>query len=179
MPVTSVYPPAHNDTYVKATTKYGTDYWPYFATDPAKSITGTHVGNAWLSVNGTATNQRFNIDLGSAKTVNRIYLENGHHEGGSTTLGIENFVLQGSNNASSLAQTDYSSDLYWTTIQSGLQAAEHVEADQADPQYFTASNGTAYQYYSLKIADCWGGSFMGFRRVVLQIKTSQQIIFME
>jgi hypothetical protein len=68
----SVYPSAHSDTYVKATSIYGEDYRPHLATDPAKSLTGAISWNSWLAQSGLNTNQRFHEDLGSGYVVKRI-----------------------------------------------------------------------------------------------------------
>ncbi|GAI31560.1 unnamed protein product, partial [marine sediment metagenome] len=70
---TSQYPPAQSDDHVKATTKLDTDTWAYFATDPAKSLTGAYIQTSWISTPGGNTNQRFHIDLGSGKVIRRIY----------------------------------------------------------------------------------------------------------
>ena len=70
---TSQYPTAHSDDYVKATSKHSTGYWPYYATDPALPLTGDQANNQWYSHwDGAITDQRFHIDLGSAKIIIRI-----------------------------------------------------------------------------------------------------------
>ena len=167
---TSQYPPAHNDTYVKATTKFNTSYWPYFATDPAISLIGDKVKREWLAQNAVKTNQRFHIDLGEAKTIKRIYYENSHNSGAITNAGVENFTFWGSNEATAFAQLTYATDTDWTqltTSQSTLD--QHVAADQADPKYITVTNTTAYRYYAFKFADNYGNSvYMSVRRIELQ-----------
>lgn len=161
------YPPAHNDTYVKATSKIDTGYWPYYATDPAKSLTGTQVANAWMA--NAATNQRFHIDLGSAKIIKRIYYENTHHIGVETDMGSKNFILQGSNDAGDFADLVYANDGSWVIIESGLQFDQHIAANQADPKYILIDSDTAYRYYAIKIADNWGDpSYLGLRHIALQ-----------
>jgi hypothetical protein len=106
MTYTSQYPPAHNSTYVKATSEYDADRAPYVATNPAISLTGTWVATNWLSNNET-TNQRFHIDLGSAKIIRRIYYENCHNAGGNTDAGAKNFTLWGTNSATAFAELTY------------------------------------------------------------------------
>jgi hypothetical protein len=64
--------PTQDDDHVKATTKYDTSYWPYFATDPTKSLVGTDAGTSWATPVPVVTEQRFHIDLGSAKIIKRI-----------------------------------------------------------------------------------------------------------
>lgn len=165
----SVYPTAHSDTYVKATTKWDTSYWAYYATDPAKSLTGGGTSNSWNSQSGVNTNQRFHIDLGSAKVVTRIYYENGHESGGSTTGGVRAFTLQGSNTAGSFADLTYATDTGWTNLTtSASEFDQHVNNDVKDPKYITVTNTTAYRYYALKFATAWGGSSMAVRRIELQ-----------
>lgn len=167
---TSAYPPAHNDTYVKATSKATTNYWPYYATDPSKSLTGGRNLNQWISGSAAITNQRFHIDLGSAKTVKRIYYENSHDSGTKTNEGAKNFTFQGSNEATAFAELTYGTDTNWTNLTTAVSLfTEHVAADQVDPKYILVTNSTAYRYYAIKIADGLGStSFVGLRRIVLQ-----------
>ena len=164
---TAHYPPAHSDTYVKVSSKYSTNFWPYYATDPALSLSGAWELKAWVSANGSYTNQRFNIDIGSAMIIARIYLENGQ-SGGITQYGIKDFILQGSNDSRALAQTNYASDTYWTDVETGLQARQGTK-DGTDPQYFTIDSSIPYKYYSLKIDNQWSGAnYMSIRHVELQ-----------
>ena len=167
----SVYPPAHSDTYVKATTIYSTDYWPYYATDPTKSLTGTLVGNGWNASAGT--NQRVHIDLGSATVVNKNYYENGHASGGLTDEGAQNFTFWGSNTAGSFAELTYATDTGWTQITTSQSTFDrHPDTDTADPKYITATNTTAYRYYAFKFADNWGGTNIAVRRIELNPVTN-------
>jgi hypothetical protein len=171
---TSQYPPAHNSTYVKATTRYDANHAEYMATDPAKTLTGTWDANVWLSQNTVITNQRFHIDLGAAKIIERIYYENAHSIGGFTAYGIKNFTLWGSNDAAAFADLDYSHDTGWTQISlDSSQFAQHVAADQADPKYILTIGATPFRYYAFKIADGWGGeTTIGVRRLVLQSRVT-------
>ncbi|GAI12824.1 unnamed protein product, partial [marine sediment metagenome] len=95
----SQYPPAQSDTYVKATTYTYADYAPWLATDPTKVLTGLDEGNSWMAEIDVITNQRFHIDLGSAKIIRRIYYENYHCQGSYTIGGVKNFTFWGSNTA--------------------------------------------------------------------------------
>ena len=168
---TSQYPPAHSDTYVKATTYYNSDYYPYFATDPAKSLTGNAALDTWLSGDGQITNQRFHIDLGSGKIIKRIYYENQHNNGSDTARAVKNFTFWGSNTgAGSFDDLVYANDEGWTELTVATNVMlEHVAADQADPQYIVVTNTTAYRYYAFKFADSYAASFYyGIRRVELQ-----------
>jgi hypothetical protein len=166
---TAVYPTAHSDTYVKATSKYSTSYWHYFATDPSKSLTGTGVNNQWISVNGAPTNQRFHIDLGEAKIVRQIYYENGHESGAGTNAGCRAFTMQGSNEASSFAELTYATNTGWTDLTTASsEFDQHTASDIADPKYILVTNTTAYRYYALKFSTNWGyGSYMWLRRLVM------------
>lgn len=167
----SVYPVAQSDTYVKSTTKYDTDYWAYYATDPTKSLTGSAVSNSWASVSGSYTNQRFHIDLGSGKMVKRIYYENYQHGGAATDQGSKTFTFWGSNTASNFADLVYANNGTWVQITPAQSTFDqHIAADQTDPKYILVTNTTNYRYYAFKFADGWGSTnIMGLRRVELQI----------
>jgi hypothetical protein len=160
------YPPAHNATYVKATSEYSSSYAAYLATDPSKSLTGTFTGNSWDTT--SYANQRFHIDLGSAKIIRRVYYENGHSSGGYTTNGAKTFTMQGSNEATAFAQLTYATDTDWTNLTTEVaQFDQHVALDQADPKYFLVDNIVAYRYYAFKIAISWGALELTMRRIVL------------
>ena len=166
----SRYPPAQSDTYVKATTSYelGTAM-PYMATDPTKSLIGSWEGVSWFSHSGAyGVNQRFHIDLGSAKNLGRIYYENYHTTGTQTSAGAKNFTLWGSDNATAFAELTYATDTNWTQIGGSFQFDQHTASNVADPKYITVSPTSTYRYYAFKIADNWGGGYMGIRRLVLE-----------
>jgi len=165
---TSQYPPSQSGTYVKATTYYTGNFYPYFATDPAKSLTGTSENNAWAS--SSKENQRFHINLGSAKIIRRIYYENYHESGTLTNVGGNAFTLWGSNTAAAFAELTYGTDTNWTQLTIAQSTFDqHTAANQADPKYILVTNAIAYQYYALKIATNYGNaSIMGLRRVELQ-----------
>ena len=166
---TNASPAANTADYVKATTS-DTDCNPYYATDANKSVTGGYPSNAWQSAVGSPSSQRFNIDLGSAKIIRRIYYENQHHNGAITTRGTKNFTFWGSNSGTSFADTTYADDTGWTQITTqDLAFIEHVASDVPDPHYTLASNTASYRYYSVKIVNNWGdANDVGFRRIVLQ-----------
>lgn len=166
----SAYPPAQNGTYVKTTSIFlDTVSNGYLATDPTKTLTGNGGSNAWYTPNGSTTNQRFHIDLGSAKIVTRIYYENLHSAGAITNWGAKDFILQGSNTAGSFEDVTYANDAGWTNLTTSASAfLEHVAIDQADPKYITVTNTTAYRYYAFKFINNYGGTRMGVRRIELQ-----------
>jgi len=164
----SQYPPAQNDTYVKATTTVA-PYLPYFATDPTRTLAGTPESNCWLL--GDVTHQRFHIDLGSTKTITQIYYENLNGNGDITTGGVKDFTLWGSNSATAFAELTYGIDTDWTQLACSQSTFDkHVVAAVADPKYIIVANTTAYRYYAFKFADNWGyNGLMGIRRIELQL----------
>jgi len=164
------YPPSYSSTYVKATSTASSYYYPWFATDPSTSLTGSYTYNAWLSVAGTLTNQKFNIDIGSANVLERIYLENVHDSGGSTDRGIRNFSVYGTNSSTAFDNRTYS-DTTNLTLLGTFEAQPHVASDVSDPQYFLVdAQGVAYRYYVLRIANNWGSTYsMGIRHIELQV----------
>jgi len=98
------YPEAQSSDYVLATSSVSTaTNAPYFATDPAKSLTGSATSTTWVSETSATTNQRFHIDIGTAAVVTRIYYENYHDSGGDTDKGVQNFTLWGSNGTGIIA----------------------------------------------------------------------------
>lgn len=171
MAYTSQYPTQDTD-HVKATTTFAGDpdsYRPWFATDPAKSLTGTYQLNAWVS--NANSNQRFHIDLGSAIIIRRIYYENSHVSGTQTDQGVKTFTFWGSNNAAAFAELTYATDTNWTQLTiDDSTFDQHAAADAVDPKYIIVTNTVSYRYYACKIADQWGGAsaWMALRRIELQ-----------
>jgi len=165
---TSQYPPAQSDTYVKSTTKYSTSYWAYYSTDPTKSLIGASSGNCWAAT--TYTNQRFHIDLGTAKIIRRLYYENYHDSGGLTTAGVKAFVLQGSNSATAFSTLTYATNTDWVDLTTDVsQFDAHVASNTTDPKFVYVDNSIAYRYYAIKIANCYRtDSNMAVRRFELQ-----------
>jgi hypothetical protein len=170
MTYTSQYPPSQNETYVKATSFASSTYEPYFATDPALSLIGSINNNGWLSANGSVTNQRFHIDLGSAICIRRIYYENAHESGTSTIWGVKNFTFWGSNDASAFAELTYAADTGWTQLTLAASTFDqHVSSNSTDPKYDVVTNTVNYRYYAFKISNNWtDATYMGARRFELQ-----------
>jgi len=164
------FPVAHNATYVKSTTE-SAGYEAYRATNPLLSLIGAaNENNQFYSAIGGTTNQRFHIDLGTAKIIKRIYYENGHVSGGTLTNGVKTFTFWGSNVGAAFAELTYATDTDWTEIIAAhAHFEQHAAADAPDPVYVTVTNSTAYRYYAFKFADNWGGAnTMILRRVILQ-----------
>ena len=172
----SLYPPAYSTTYVKATTTVTTGYDAWLATNPALSLTGDAVDDGWISSSVSGVNQRFHIDLGSSKVINKIYYENYHSTGTTVVRGVQNFTLWGSDNAAAFAELTYATDTNWTQITGLSQSTfdQHTAVDQSEPNYISfTGNTTAYRYYAFKFADNYGdgtgdSAYMGVRRIELQ-----------
>jgi hypothetical protein len=167
----SQYPPAQSDTYVKATSKTNTSYWPYYATDPTLPLTGApNQPSSWQAI--VITNQRFHIDLGAAIAITRLYYENYHATGGTTNAGAKEFTVWGSNDAAAFAELTYNTDTNWTQLPCDIsQFLQHIAVDQADPHYVNITNSEAYRYYAIKIANNWGNAtILGVRRFELQTR---------
>ena len=160
--------PTQDADHVKATSTRTGDYYPYNATNPAESLTGAMSGSAWCA--DSHQQQRFHIDLGSAKVVQGIYYENSHDSGSETDMGANNFTFLGSNEESAFLDLTYTHDDDWTAITSVPTAfEEHTGSDTEDPKLINLTNSTAYQYYAVKIVDNHGdGSYMGLRRIELR-----------
>jgi PKD repeat protein len=171
---TSQYPPSQSITYVNSTTKASTDYYPYFMTDPTKALTGTPIGNSWASLAG-AKQQRIHIDLGSVKSITRIYYENFHYAGADEQEGVSNFTFWGSNISSAFAPGTatlaYANDTGWTAITTPVTDFEkHAQSNTTDPKYMVLASTATYRYFAFKMHDQWGtwyGMF-GMRRIELQ-----------
>jgi len=166
---TSNYPPAYSYTYVKTTSEYPAyNLMGYNATNPARSLTGGYDSNAWMT-NGAAPT-RFHMDLGSEKSISRIYYENFHYYDTETVRGVKDFTMWGSNDVSDFNNTAYSSDGTWTQIPTETsQFEQHVAADRADPKYIAVNGSVSYRYYAFKFANGWSaGDLLGLRRIELQ-----------
>ena len=144
---------------------YSSSFYPHFATNPTLIVINDGAGEMWLTVNGTRTNQKFNIDLGESVVVDSFILQNAHSMGGTVEIGIKNFVLYGTNSSTAFDNTTYS-DLTDLTELGTYQARKHIASNVSDPQSFSVENNTtAFRYYVLKIADSWEHAteiYMGF-----------------
>ena len=168
MTIPPYYPPAYNDTYVKASNSYGGyGLVPYNAADPGLLLTGSMASNSWQTTSGGRNNVRFSIDLGQVRSFSRLLLHNLHDSGGLTGRGINNFGLYGTNSASAFASTDYG-DLSDLTLLGSYSANAHVASDISDPQYFTFAVAS-FRYCVLLIADNHGDTGgTGIRHLELQ-----------
>lgn len=164
---TDVFPPAQNDTYVKATTSRS-NYFPYYATDPTKSSTGVAINNQWQS-NGGITNQRFHIDLGESMAIGTLRYENAHNNGGQTNKGVQDFTFWGSNDSAAFADLTYANDTGWTQIfLSETTMFQHIGSNIADVRGIELPHpAVEYRYYAFKFANNWGaGTDIGIRTII-------------
>jgi len=165
----SHYPPEQNNTYVKATTEYDITNPAYNATNPALSLINSSNGTQWWAEAGINTNQRFHIDLGSAKIITRIYYENSHESGSMTNSGAKNFTFWGSNDINSFNELTYATDTGWTQLTTEQTVFEqHADLNLPDPKYILVTNAITYRYYAIKIEDNYGNADMAIRRIELQ-----------
>lgn len=165
----AVYPPAYSDTYIKATNYYGLGFYPYLALNPSLPLSGSRYENSWMTASGYVSNQRFHVDLGSAKIIRRILYNNSHHDGLETNVGVQNFVLQGSNSESSFNNLNYSVDTGWTTLSTDISSLlRHTEGlDGEETKIINVIGAGAYRYYALKCSNNYGSTkYMGLRRLV-------------
>jgi len=171
-PYLSVYPPAFNDTYVKATSIFGVNWQPYYAANPANSVIGDPTSKAWAGdISAGFQPQRFHFDFGAGVIVKRIYYQNMHYNGVVTTWGIKDFTFWGSNTAGSFADLVYSHDTGWSSITTDTTSfLQHVSANTYDPRFILVTNVTSYRYYAFKCSTNWGDpDFIGVRRIELQV----------
>jgi hypothetical protein len=146
-------------------------YDPWRACDPSKSLTGLPANNSWSTDLSYVANQKYNVDLGSACVVRRIYYENYHDSGANTGMGVYQGYFYGTNSSIAFNITIYSDTTDLTLLWSGAFQS-HVLADIADPQYINIlGNDTPYRYYVFRFVNNFGDiNYMGLRRVELQIE---------
>ena len=165
----SQYPPEQSDIYVKATTFSSS---PYLTTDPLTSLTGAYGGNQWMSGQYTHTLQRFHIDLGDSKVIDRIYYSNSFSGADSyyTFPGVRHFTFWGSNNSNSFNNLTYDIDTGWMQLEvSESIMIQHSYQDSAQIHYILVNNSISYRYYSFKFVDTYGDvGYMGVRQIELQ-----------
>jgi len=168
---TSQYPPEQNSTYIHSTSTYGENWLPEFSTDPTKPLTGGWNGAQWLATPWVFNNW-FQIDLGSAKTIKRIYYENCHHGGSYTGCGVKDFIFYGSNDPADFADQTYGNIGNWQPLTTASSVFErHPESyDIVDPHYILVTNNTAYRYYGFRFSSnyLYGEEYFGVRRIELQ-----------
>lgn len=163
--------PAFDVDHVKATTFYSAGYYPHFAFDPSKPLTGSgDQNNTWHTSYGTVTNQRCHVDLGAEFCIKRIWYEGFYNAGGGeTNFGPKDFTFWGSNEANAFNELAYAIDTDWTQLTTDIsQFLQHSSNCAPDYNYISVTNNNAYRYYAFKFANTWGGTIlMSNRRLVL------------
>lgn len=167
----------HYPTALRVTSYYNySTYNVGLAVDPELPLTGYSSGNSWMSSSFTLEN-KFSFDLGEAFTISRVYLENFHSKGALTERGVKNVQVYGTNVYNAFNNTTYSNTDDLTLIQE-FEAAAHIAADAADPQYFTISSPGSYRYYVLRIQTTQGDlANVGIRHIELQEETVSSASF--
>lgn len=168
--LSSQYPPEHSDTYVKATSKWSTNHWPYYSTDPAKVLTNGGAGNWWVSAANGQTNQRFNIDLGTSKVITNITYA------GASDSQVKDFTLWASNTAT-IASTTWITDAAMISAEWTQLTCSQSYFDECTSQTeniirnISITNSTSYRYYSFKLINTWSSpwTYMVVRQIRLQL----------
>lgn len=166
MSYTANYPSPTDATTVKTTTEYDATHSGYMCVKATAWDGNWNSSNAWLAANGVSTNQRFNIDLGSAliiRQVGNIGLANGG--GSSKENTANNFTLWGSNSSSDFDETAYAEDGTWTQIGGAFQFVLPDDDSDFTEHTQTIDNTVAYRYYCFKIADNYGQYYFGMGRL--------------
>ena len=144
--IVQVSPPAYTDQYIKATTcASGGSYanWSSMLVPRTGGLTG------WVGTTGSQ--QRLNVDMGSAYNVSVMHLGSWQNGAGDS---IKTFYVYGSNTSSSFNDVNYADDTGWTQVL-GLTTVSSYD------QNYTFSNPGTYEYYSLKAATDNGGGNLG------------------
>jgi hypothetical protein len=137
--------------------------------NPANSPIGSGAGTCWLSAQYGNGSQKFHIDLGQGRMIQRIYYENYHTSGSLPTRGIRVFTFFGSNNSADFADLVYAHAGGWTQLPcAAAEFDQHVALNQADPKFILAENINVYRYYGFKINSNWGDAYLAVRRIELQ-----------
>ena len=118
--------------------------------------------------------QRFHIDLGTQRVINKIYYENFHNNGIETNKGVKNFTLWGSNDESAFNNLNYNDDTGWTQLSTSESFFKiHNSTNASDPQYIDVLNNTSsFRYYAFKFADNWGSTVRSGLRYIELINTT-------
>lgn len=149
-----VYPSTFDTVTCKATSVEASFYEAYRAVDPALPVTGSWATGAWCAAPNQYTNQKFNIDYGTAKIATRMLLENAHSDGINGQIGIKDFSIYGTNSITAFNNVTYA-DTTDLTLLGTFIARQHISSNISDPQYFYFNNNVGYRYYVLRIANNW------------------------
>ena len=182
MAYTTIYPTL--DIYhVSATSMRNPDYfsgifksyYPHYAFDPTKSLTGPSANNCWISLQRQYIKQRIWANLNSPHIITKLYYEN-YHDGHIVcdfnpaiyTNDQYDGAYQGSIWGSHAQPEAYGNYQRSTLLWEG-NFEKHSNFNSSDPKYIIFSNTTSYQYYYIDIANNYSGNFgIGFRRLAWQ-----------
>jgi len=152
-------------------------FYPHYAFDPSKSLTGPAIENAWMSFEREQTKQRIWADLSSAYIITRLYYENYHDPNpapaiGGVTRGMNDGAYIGSIWGSNIQPEAYGTysglTLLWESSISDV-FIRHISSDVADPHYITFVNSVPFRYYIIDLVNNYSGNVgIGFRRLEWQ-----------
>jgi len=158
----SFTPIDYTAAYVAATSA-DTNHDVEFGINPTLSKIGVSTNVAWRST--SATNQKYNIDLGAELVSGGFKMWRYHETGANTNVGVQNYELYASNTASVLVDVTYASLANLTLITSGA-ISQHPGSDIESIETVTFSSPQKYRYYVFRFADNYGnGTNLGFRHV--------------
>jgi len=117
-------------------TAYSTSVYPGYAASMAFNTDLLKVGswstNAWISVQGSQTNQRLICVFDNPRTVYGIIINNGHHLGGYVTQGVKDIKIYASTDT--ITSTIYDEIITNSILAYDGQIDQHVPSDVVDDQ---------------------------------------------
>lgn len=121
-----------SDFTAYATTNNGANYLPVNVFDTSISKTGDEATHEWISASGYVSGQRLIIVLNSAIEFDSIVVNNSHHSGAYTTIGVQNVVITISTDE--ITDTTYGAAISNSTIIYDGTFDQHAAVDGADDQ---------------------------------------------
>jgi len=171
MAYTTIIPTLDNN-HVKPYSIFNEKYMGYFCMDPSSNLDGEWDYCEWHAYQREIYECKFNIDLSSEYAITRVYYQNSHLRGTGINNGAREVLIYGTNERSAFLNLDYS-DTENINLLCDTEFSMHNTNNASDPKYTEDfSNVIPYRYYILRIARNWyGNSFIGLRRLGLQIST--------
>ena len=166
-----VYPASFDLASVVSSTVFSSNYAAHYAADPSKNLLGALEGNCFIAGSGALTlPQKFNMAYAEPFIPNRIYIENSHNSGGTTSNGIKTLEIYGSNSYTAFVNVD-GNDMSSTTYITTITVPEHIPYNMSSPNIFTFDNENEYQYMICRITGYYAPqSWFGIRRIVFERK---------
>ncbi len=167
----AVYSQAFDENYIKTTNRWF-EFEGFRAVNPSLSLSGGRYLNSWLTESGYVGSQRFHIEFTRDRVIKKITYCNSHHDGYETNVGVRDFIIQGSNDASAFSNLTFDNDTGWTTIPTDVSSmVKHTEGhDGVLWNDINLTNNTAYKYYAIKCINNHGNAnYIGLRRLIFQI----------